>query len=315
MIARGLLQFTLARGVGGPAVKKAIAFVGQNGLSWEAFVNDGDLLRQSGLKEEQARAVRAAEEQTKPLYDSLTAEGISLLAENEADYPQYLKKTLGTECPPVLFASGNLALLNRPSVGFCGSRKTSEKGIRIASECAGQLAAQHVAVVSGYASGTDLAAHRAALEHGGDTVFVLAEGILKARRKKEIRELLMPSNHVYVSQFMPNAIWRAGNAMRRNSVIIGLSRAMVLVEAGMTGGTFAAGEESLQVGCPLFVVRYAQPGPSAEGNPYFISKGGKPIGRDQDGVPNVSKILDAVNQDLRSERRTPPNDDPQLKII
>lgn len=310
----GLLQFTLARGIGNSAVKKAITFVEENGLSWETFSNSGDLLRQFGLRLDKAEAVRSAKKQAEALWDRLAAEGIALLAENEERYPQYLKKMMGADCPPILFALGNLGLLNRPSVSFCGSRRASEKGVGIAASCARQLADQGVTVVSGYAAGVDLAAHRAALEHGGDTVFVLAEGILRASRKKTVQELLTPSNHVYVSQFMPHAIWRAENAMRRNHVIIGLSRAMILVEAGETGGTFAAGEETLRVGCPLFVVHFAQPEPSAAANPYFIAQGGRPIGR-KDGVPNISKVLDAVNQDLRSKPRALPKDDPQMKFI
>ena len=88
--------------------------------------------------------------------------------------------------------------------------------------------------------------------------------------------------------------------MRRNSVIIGLSRAMILVESGKTGGTFAAGEEALRVGCPLFVIDFAQPEVSAEANPYFISAGGMPI-RGKNGIPNISKVVEAAKRDQRSE--------------
>ena len=82
--------------------------------------------------------------------------------------------------------------------------------------------------------------------------------------------------------------------MKRNGVIIGLSDAMILVESGKTGGTFAAGEETLSISHPLFVIDFAQPEVSAEANPYFISKGGIPI-RGKAGVPNLSKVLDVIN--------------------
>jgi len=84
--------------------------------------------------------------------------------------------------------------------------------------------------------------------------------------------------------------------MKRNSVIIGLSEAMILVESGKSGGTFAAGNETLTTRRPLFVVDFAQPEISAEANPYFISRGGKPIrGRGKAGIPNLSEVYSVIN--------------------
>jgi len=315
MNSYSMLQFALARGIGEVTIKKAVVFIERNKLSWDVFVNDEYLLQQCGLNEEKIGNVRTARQQAVILYDRLVSNGIEFIAENEKKYPQYLKKMLGEKCPSILFVSGNTDLLSHISVGFCGSRKASEKGLDIAADCAKQLTAEHIAIVSGYAAGTDLAAHKTALEHDGSTIFVLAEGILRASRKKEIRHLLTQSNHVYVSQFMPNTAWNAGNAMRRNSIIIGLSRAMILVESGKTGGTFAAGEEALRVGCPLFVIDFAQPEVTAEANPYFLANGGQPI-RGKNGIPNISRVLDVVNQDLRSRiQMSQTSDNLQLKLI
>lgn len=315
MTSYSMLQFALARGIGEAAIKKATIFIDHNKLSWDVFVSDRGLLRQCGLNDDKIENVCTAKQQAEILYDKLVSNGIEFLAENEKKYPQYLKKMLGEKCPAILFVSGNMDLLNHPSVGFCGSRKASEKGIGIAADCAKQLTVEHITIVSGYAAGTDLAAHKAALEHDGSTIFVLAEGILRASRKKEIRHLLTQSNHIYVSQFMPNVAWNVGNAMRRNSVIIGLSRAMILVESGKTGGTFAAGEEALRVGCPLFVIDFAQPEVTAEANPYFLANGGQPI-RGKNGIPNISRVLNAVNRDLRSNLQVSQTcDNLQLKLI
>lgn len=89
--------------------------------------------------------------------------------------------------------------------------------------------------------------------------------------------------------------------MNRNGTIIGLSRAMILVESGMSGGTFAAGEESLRVGCPLFVLDFKSPDISAEANPYFIASGGFPI-RGKNGVPNLSKVFQVLQEDVSAEQ-------------
>ena len=82
--------------------------------------------------------------------------------------------------------------------------------------------------------------------------------------------------------------------MKRNGTIVGLSDAMVLVESGASGGTFAAGTEALKRDHPLFVVDFAEPGSSAEANPHFIDHGGIPIRRTARGSPNLARIRHAI---------------------
>jgi predicted Rossmann fold nucleotide-binding protein DprA/Smf involved in DNA uptake len=84
--------------------------------------------------------------------------------------------------------------------------------------------------------------------------------------------------------------------MRRNSTIIALSDAMIRVESGRTGGTFAAGTECLRRKLPLFVIDFrTPPGPSAEANPEFIRQGGLPIRGNTRGIPNLSRLFQTVN--------------------
>ena len=95
---------------------------------------------------------------------------------------------------------------------------------------------------------------------------------------------------------MPESNWHVSNAMKRNSVIIGLSNAMILVESGKSGGTFAAGNEALSLKHPLFVIDFAQPEVSAEANPYFISKGGIPIRGKENGTPNLKSVFSVIEE-------------------
>ena len=311
-----ILQTALAKGVGDVMLKRIITFLDTSGYSWDDLeLSNGSILAESGLNPNTIQNIHAEQTRAQQLTEELLEHDIGILVENDLNYPNYLKKTLGRKCPPILFVKGNISLLNNNSVGFCGSRKVSQKGIDITASCATQLVEQGITVVSGYASGTDLSAHKAALICGGQTVFVLPEGLLRSTVKGEIKELLTEKNHVFISQFMPKITWNAGNAMKRNSVIIGLSRAMILVESGRTGGTFAAGEEALKVGCPLFVIDFAKPEVSAEANPYFISSGGHPI-RGKNGIPNLKKVFWAINQDVRSEllANSVDNEDKQIRF-
>ena len=219
-------------------------------------------------------------------------------------YPKRLREVLGKESPPLIFYRGNLDLCDYRSVGFCGSRAASEKGLAVTEKCCRQLVEQNIAVVSGYAKGVDLISHRTALLEKGKTIIVLAEGMFHYREKQEVRGLMNPENSLILSQFPPSLTWKGQQAMRRNSTIIALSNAMVLVESGVTGGTYAAGEECIRRHIPLFVVDFAQPtGPSAEANPEFIRRGGIPIRGTQTGIPKLDKLVQSVKDSSISNQR------------
>lgn len=202
-----------------------------------------------------------------------------LLTPTDAGYPSSLGSAFGELSPPEIWYTGNLDILNMKAVGFCGSRKASEYGRQIAADCALQLSAAGVAVVSGYAPGVDMASHEAALAAGGQTVIVLPEGIDHFRIKRSIASIWDWSRVVVVSQFPRNAIWRADRAMERNKVIVALSQAVVVLEAREKGGTLNAGFVTLEMGKPLFVALYDDMNDAREGNQLLLSAGGIPLRR------------------------------------
>ncbi len=107
---------------------------------------------------------------------------------------------------------------------------------------------------------------------------------------------------MFISQFMPHCTWNAGNAMKRNNTIIGLSDVMMLIESSMDGGTFNAGQQSLKNKKPLFVVEYATVKPTAEGNPYFLKCGGMPIRGDKSGNPILKSVYHSLEKDNTEEK-------------
>jgi DNA processing protein len=134
-------------------------------------------------------------------------------------------------------------------------------------------------VVSGYAKGVDTASHLAALDAGGTTIAVLAEGLDHFRLKKAYRELLSADSverkMLILSQFPPAQRWSAGAAMTRNQVIVGLSQALVVVEAGETGGTLKAGETALRGKRRVLVL--GGPNGAPRGNEQLIAAGARQV--------------------------------------
>lgn len=191
----------------------------------------------------------------------------------EAGYPERLMRVLGKRAPFGFWWQGNLSLLSSSCIGFCGSRKASDKGLETAVDCAAQFAKSGWTVVSGNASGVDLAAHKAALEAGGTTILVLPEGINHFRVKRELKACWDWRRVLVISQFEPDAAWKAYRAMTRNQVIIGLSHAVIVIEAGEKGGTMDTGLNSLRLNVPLFVALYENMPEQAPGNEILLGRG------------------------------------------
>ncbi len=176
-----------------------------------------------------------------------------------------------------LLTRGNAGLLRTPAVGIVGSRKASIKGVDAAQDCAWQLAKLGVTVVSGYANGIDLASHKAALDAGGATILVLAEGIERFRVKQEIRSAWDWERVLVVSEYPPDAAWTAKQAFQRNGTICDLSRAVIVAEAQRISGTMNTVRQCLKKEIPLFVVAYDNMEDLAGGNALAIELGGRPI--------------------------------------
>jgi DNA processing protein len=215
-----------------------------------------DRLIESVLTPAQIAALPECRERVKHHWDELVKHNVRVLSIIDADYPEGLRTTLGELAPVLLLCLGNLELLKHVSVGFCGSREASEKGMDTARDSAMLLANDKINIVSGFAAGVDMNAHRAALAAGGTTTVVLAEGILRFRVKKDIRDVWDDNRTLIVSEFGPNLPWSVSHAMQRNKTICGLSRAMVLIEARSTGGSIQAGRDCLKMGLPLFAAVY-----------------------------------------------------------
>jgi DNA processing protein len=196
---------------------------------------------------------------------------------------------------PTLYAMGRTALFDAPGVGFCGSRKASEKGLETAADCAEQAAKAGYTIVSGNAAGVDFATHHAALEAGGTTILVLPEGIDHFRVRKDLRRVWDWDRVLVVSQFEPSAVWKIYRATARNMIIIALSRAMILIKAGPAGGTLNAGLSTLSAGKPLFVVVYERMDECAAGNARLLGRGGMPLKQSRaTGKANLERVRIAV---------------------
>jgi DNA processing protein len=297
-----ILQFLLTKGIGEAILRRFLLLAEQmEEYQISELFNDSQRLANAlNIHYDMSASVLTNQSKALELFDKIQKRQIEMVWIGDKNYPNRLRNFAKNDMPPVLFCQGNLNLLKNMSVGFCGSRKSSEKGLSITKQCVIQLIEKEIDIVSGYAAGVDITSHQSALEFGGNTIIVLAEGLFKSSQKREIKPFLSHDNYLFISQFLPDMTWNSHNAMRRNSTILGLSDAMILVESGITGGTFQAGQTALKTDKPLFVIDFSNTEQSSEANPYFIERGAIPIRKSKtSSTPNLSKLFDTL--ELKSQ--------------
>ena len=278
-------------GVGPARIRRALAALSAaEMLIEEAFSASGRrLLTDSGVSPSAPQAAIGH------IADQLRHEGVHCLVAPFSDWA--LPESARSNLPPVLFAMGPTYLVATPSVGFCGSRSATGRGLEVAADIAEQVSGQGFNVVSGGAKGVDITAHKTALEKGGTTTVVLAEGILQYRMRPELRAVFDPARTLLVSEFFPDAAWIAGRAMQRNRTICALSRAMVLIEARATGGTFATGEAALSMGLPLFTADYSTQLESNDGNRILLERGAIALRQSRaTGKANLARLFELAQR-------------------
>ena len=293
---RSILFLMSLDGFGPAAARKLVTWASARNLPVENVVTDPSLLEEAVGKPVPRHFLENRPEPDSAIQE-LEGTGVTFVSIADDNYPLRVRTALGKVAPPVLSFQGNLALLEHLSVGFCGSRKATERGLKATQDCAQALARSDMTIVSGYAAGVDAAAHLAALQAGGTTVAVLAEGQAHFRVKRGLSDVWDWSRSLVVSEFLPESKWRPSSAMQRNFTICALSRAMILIEARAESGSYAAGLACLQLNIPLYAADYTGRPISAEGNRLLMSLGAKRISRTaKTAEPDLRQILSTVQE-------------------
>lgn len=177
-----------------------------------------------------------------------------------------------------IYGVGNTDLLGERAIGICGSRHASDLALKWSYEFGREAAKKGFVVVSGYAKGVDRQAHKGALEAGGATIAVLAEGLSHFRIVPELRAALdIDRNFLAISMFEPDAGWQVWRAMERNKLIVGLSAGLFVIEAKETGGTINAAREAARQKKRLWAIAYEKDLAGREGNRILIGESAIPL--------------------------------------
>lgn len=220
--------------------------------------------------------VSASVEQGRRMLDSVERQGGRVLLSADPEFPNLLRHI--PDAPPVLFALGNLDLLRQPVVAVVGSRDHTPYGAEVCRRVAWDAAVAGVVVASGMARGLDAVAHHAALDAGGSTIGVLGNGLgvvyPAANRRLYDR---VAAGGLLLTEFPPGERPHAGSFPRRNRIISGLARVVVVVEAGATSGALITAGTALEQGREVMVVPGPITSPQSVGCNRLLRDGATPL--------------------------------------
>jgi DNA processing protein len=189
-------------------------------------------------------------------------------------YPELLRHT--AEPPWVLYAIGDIALLNRHCLAIVGTRTPTAYGRKVAENLAAALVRAGFCIVSGMARGIDSAAHWGALRGGGDTIAVLAGGVEQVyppENRPLYRELA--DRGLIVSESPLGTPMHPGLFPVRNRIIAGLSLGTIVVEAADRSGSLITADLALDASRDVFAVPGPITSPKSRGTLKLIKQGAK----------------------------------------
>ena len=154
----------------------------------------------------------------------------------DENYPERLRHCI--DGPILLFTSGNINFQNRKIISIVGTRQITSYGADFCKKLIADLAPLDPIIVSGFAYGTDITAHAAALEHNLQTIGVVAHGLNQIYPKIHKRYVsAIEKNGGFMTEFWSSSNPEKENFVKRNRIVAGISEATIVIESADRGGS------------------------------------------------------------------------------
>ena len=240
--------------VGPLSMARLIATFGNPGAALKA--TSSEIRQRTGLSEKLAGMIASyipPESDIKRDMETLERLGARVITRWDPEYPTNLTEIY--DPPALLFVRGELLETDRKAVAVVGTRNPSRYGLEMTETISRDLVRAGVTVVSGLARGVDTACHWAALRAGGRTVGVLGCGIdvLYPQENRELIEDICQSGAV-MTEFRPGVAPHATNFYRRNRIVSGLSKGVLVVEAATNSGSLITASHAADQNRDVFAV-------------------------------------------------------------
>lgn len=290
------IRLEQTKGVGPETARKLLAAFG---LPENIFRAGRDALQKVVPAPIAAQLAAPPSDQLQELIDKTFAwaqqPGNHVLTLADAQYPQAL---LGIADPPLmLYAKGRTELLCRPAIAIVGSRNATTQGMLNAERFGEALSRAGLTVVSGMALGIDTAAHQGGLQGAGNpaagsTIAVIGTGadIVYPARNRALAHRIAEAGCI-VSEYPLGMPAIASNFPRRNRIISGLSRAVLVVEAAAQSGSLITARMALDQGREVLAIPGSIHSPLSKGCHQLIKQGAKLAESAQDVIEEIAPQL------------------------
>lgn len=215
-----------------------------------------------------------------------------LLALGDADYPA---TWLHLSDPPLLmYARGQLDLLQRPAVAMVGSRNPTPQGLLNARSFAAALSREGVTVVSGLAQGIDGAAHEGALDGAGGSIAFVGTGLDRVYPRAHLALARRLSEQgLLLSEYPLGTAPLPANFPQRNRLIAAQGAGTLVVEATLQSGSLITARLAAEIGREVFAIPGDIHNPQSRGCHALIRQGAKLVESMQDVLEELHLAVPA----------------------
>lgn len=257
MLSKTELRYTLAlqrvQNLGDISAKKLLSLVG----SAEGIFNEKkrNLLKIAGIgafKLKELNKVKQLDAADKEL-QFINENRISCSYYQDKSYPENLKHCI--DGPILFFYKGNIDLQHKKILSIVGTRNITTYGRNFCEKLVEELAPLNPIIVSGFAYGVDITAHKAAMENGLQTIACFAHGLNQVypkTHKKYFKKV--EENGGFISEFWSSDVFDRINFLKRNRIIAGISQATIVIESSEKGGSLVTADIANSYNREVFAV-------------------------------------------------------------
>jgi len=283
-----LLALSQIQGLGPITLKKVLDFFNDPKTCYEATFNE---YLKAGLAEITVKKIFEEKNKLEPdkLIEELNKKGIKIVSIYDNEYPSLLKEIY--DPPFILYYQGNINILNKISLAVIGSRNISDYAKKIMPLLLKEVVKEKIPIISGLAYGVDTLAHKISLKYHNDTLAILGSGLANIYPQSNTRLALemINNNGLLLTEFSPESKPLPQNFVRRNRLISGLAKAVLIVEASLKSGALITAKYALEQGREILALPGNILNENSQGTNMLINEGAKLVTCSQDILDSLKR--------------------------
>lgn len=236
-----LLRLQKTKSIGDILAKKLISIVGSPSAVFEEKKSTLDKIHGIGIHAIRNLLDETSKKQAEKEFEYINNNRIGYSCFLSDDYPKNLQHCI--DGPILFFKDGNIDLTNEKIISIVGTRNMTPYGRDFCEKMIEELSVYNPIIVSGFAYGVDICAHKAAIKNKLQTIGVLAHGfehIYPKTHKKYMHQL--NENGGFISEFFHDEQPLRENFLKRNRIVAGISKATIIIESAQKGGSLVTAD-------------------------------------------------------------------------